>query len=277
MCLFKSVSPCLSLERTSGQDSQSSKTGFLFSRCSRNRQHSGQRKAGLLHSEATPCSPPARIFLGKDGTCGHLAQSVFFRSLLPGRSETVLKWILLKRLISCFISQHIFLHMLKSLMFDTFFLEHWGQWSFPEGCPTNIQYDTLLKPLGNSAVYATNLGGGQRWMGPKTPMRKHNLTSGDNGTPLSSFYVSLAPLLPSSLLPSLSPFPWPRSGNWRKIKVLSRVNKKADRSLMYALWGSPKALIGSESSCPSPALAQMEPRVPCLPPPSPSSTLVLVF
>lgn len=99
-------------------------------------------------------------FLGKDGTCGHLAQSVFFRSLLPGRPETVLKWTLLKRLISCFISQHIFLHMLKSLMFDTFFLEHWGQWSSPKGCPTNIQYDILLKPLGNSAVYAAQ----QTWV-----------------------------------------------------------------------------------------------------------------
>lgn len=51
------------------------------------------------------------------------------------------------------------------------------------------------------------MGGGQRWMGgPKTPMRKHNLTSGDKGTPLSFFYVSLAPSLPSSLLPSFSPF-----------------------------------------------------------------------
>lgn len=59
--LFKSVSPCLSLERTSGQDSQSSKRVFLFSRCSRNHQCIEQRKTGLLHSVATPCSPPARI------------------------------------------------------------------------------------------------------------------------------------------------------------------------------------------------------------------------
>lgn len=110
--LFKSVSPCLSLERTSGQDSQSSKRVFLFLWCSKNRQRTEQRKTGLLHSVATPCSPPARI-PGK-GWDLRSPSPVCIQEPLSGRSETVLKWPLLKRLVSCSVSQHLFLHMLKT-------------------------------------------------------------------------------------------------------------------------------------------------------------------
>lgn len=110
--LFKSVSPCLYLERTSGQDSQSSKRVFLFLWCSKNRQRTEQRKTGLLHSVATPCSPPARI-PGK-GWDLRSPSPVCIQEPLPGRSETVLKWPLLKRLVSFSVSQHLFLHMLKT-------------------------------------------------------------------------------------------------------------------------------------------------------------------
>lgn len=81
----------------------------------------------------------------------------------------------------------------------------------------------------------------------KTPMRKHNLTIEDKGTFLCPCFS------PASILT-----PWQRLRDWGSLKVLSRVNKKADWILMCKPRGSPIALADSALTAPLSAHAQKE-------------------